>query len=71
LPKVPFKSGENWYAIKLKKRVEADTAEFQKTKEQIKQTLLPEKREEAVSNWLKSLKGKAKIEINPLLLADN
>jgi peptidyl-prolyl cis-trans isomerase D len=71
LPKVPFKSGESWYAIKLKNRVEADTGEFQKTKEQIKQTLLPGKREEAVVNWLKSLKSKAKIEINPLLLTDN
>ncbi len=71
VPKVPFKSGENWYAIKLKNRVEADTAEFQKTKEQIKQTLLPAKREEAVVNWLKGLRSKAKIEINPLLLANN
>jgi len=71
VPKVPFKSGDSWYAIKLKNRIDADTAEFQKTKEQIKQTLLPAKREEALTNWLKDLRNKAKIEINPMLLADN
>jgi peptidyl-prolyl cis-trans isomerase D len=71
VPKAPFKTGDNWYAIKLKNRVEADTGDFQKTKEQIKQGMLQGKREEAVVNWLKALKSSAKIETNPLLLADN
>lgn len=71
VPKVPFKLGENWYAIKLKNRVEADTAEFQKTKEQIKQALLPAKQQAAVKDWLDGLRKKAKIEINPLLMADS
>ncbi len=71
VPKAPFKAGDNWYAIKLKNRVEADTGDFQKTKEQIKQGMLQGKREEAVVNWLKALKSSAKIETNPLLLADN
>ncbi len=70
LPKTPFKSGDTWYVIKLKNRIEADTGDFQKTKEQIKQSLLPVKRQEAVVNWLKGLRSKAKIEINPLLLTD-
>ncbi len=69
--KEPFRSGETWYAIKLKNRLESDTADFQKTKEQIKQSLLPAKQQQALANWLKELKSKAKIEINPTLLNDN
>jgi peptidyl-prolyl cis-trans isomerase D len=68
--KSPFRLGDRWYAVKLKNRVEADTGEFQKTKDQIKQSLLPAKREEAVVNWLNGLRKTAKIEVNPQLLAD-
>jgi peptidyl-prolyl cis-trans isomerase D len=70
LVKVPVKLGDRWFALKLKNRVETDTGEFQKTKEQIKQNLLPAKREEAVVKWLNGLKKTAKIEVNPQLLAD-
>jgi peptidyl-prolyl cis-trans isomerase D len=70
IAKSPIRLGDRWYAVKLKNRVEADTAEFQKTKDQIKQSLLPAKREEAVVNWLNGLKKTAKIEVNPQLLAD-
>jgi peptidyl-prolyl cis-trans isomerase D len=69
--KAPFKSGESWYVIELKNRIEADTADFLKTKEQIKQSLLPAKQEEALTNWLKEQRSKAKIEINPTLANDN
>ncbi|MBT0654007.1 SurA N-terminal domain-containing protein [Geomobilimonas luticola] len=68
--KTPFQVGDRWYAVKLKNRQEADTAEFQKSKEQLKQTLLPKKQQEALDNWLKELKTKAKIEINQPLIAD-
>ena len=70
VPKAPFKVGERWYAVKLKNRIAADTADFQKTKEQIVQSLLPKKQQEAMDKWLKDLKAKAKIEINQALLAD-
>ena len=70
VPKTPFQVGERWYAVKLKNRIPADTAEFQKTKEQIKQTLLPKKQQDALDAWLKDLKAKAKIEINKAILAD-
>lgn len=68
--KTPIKSGSRWYALKLKNRLEADTAEFRKNKEQIKQALLPAKREEAVVKWLDGLKKNAKVVRNPLLFAE-
>jgi peptidyl-prolyl cis-trans isomerase D len=68
--KSAIKVGESWYALKLKSRTETDTAEFQKVKEQIKESLLPQKRQEAVAAWLKELRAKAKIEQDPALLAD-
>ncbi|RII25691.1 MAG: peptidylprolyl isomerase [Geobacter sp.] len=66
----PFKVGSRWYAIRLKNRVEAPRAEFDNTKEQIKQKLLPKKQEEALEKWIKELRSKAKIEINQALVAD-
>ena len=70
LPKTPFKVGDRWYAMKLKNRIAADTADFQKSKEQIKQSLLPKKQQDALDAWLKDLKAKAKIEINSAILAE-
>ncbi len=66
----PFKVGDRWFAIRLKTRVEAPRAEFDKTKTQIKQKMLPSKQDEVLSAWLKDLRSKAKIEINPTLVAD-
>jgi peptidyl-prolyl cis-trans isomerase D len=68
--KSAVKVGDSWYAFRLKSRTESDTAEFQKTKEQIKQTLLPQKRQQALTDWLKELRAKAKIEKNTSILAD-
>ncbi|MBI1920057.1 MAG: SurA N-terminal domain-containing protein [Geobacter sp.] len=68
--KTPFKVGERWYAIKLKNRIETNKENFAHTKEQVKQTMLPRKQEEAVNAWLQELRKKAKIEINPALLSD-
>ncbi len=69
-PPNPFKIGERWYAVRLKGRTEANTADFQKVKEQLKQQMLPQKREEALKIWLVGLKKKAKIVINPALAGD-
>ena len=68
--KTPFQVGDRWYAIKLKERTELNKESFAQEKEQIKQSLLPKKQQEALDAWLKDLKAKAKIEINPALLAD-
>jgi len=68
--KAPFQIGERWYAIKLKTRTEVDKDAFPKAKEEIKKTLLPKKQQEVLADWMKDLKGKAKIEINPGLLTD-
>jgi len=68
--KQPVKIGESWYAVKLKNRTEAPTAEFAKVSAALKQELLPTKQQEALDNWLKGLRAKAKIEINPTLLKD-
>ena len=70
LPKTPIKLGDRWIVFKLKSRTAASEAEFQKNKEQIKQSLLPQKQQEAVDTWLKGLRAKATIEINQALLAD-
>ncbi|WP_243371954.1 peptidylprolyl isomerase [Geotalea sp. SG265] len=69
-PKTTFKVGDRWYAVKLKQRIELNAADFQKNKEQIRQTLLPKKQQEVLEKWLKDLKAKAKIQINPTILAD-
>jgi len=66
----PFKVGARWYAIRLKTRTEAPRAEFDKTKDQIKQKMLPKKQEDALTAWIKDLRGKAKIEINQALVTD-
>jgi len=66
----PFNVGSRWYAIRLKTRLEAPKAEFDKTKMQLKQKMLPKKQEEALAAWIKDLRSKAKIEINPTLVAD-
>jgi len=65
-----YKVGNRWFAIKLKSRSESPRAEFDKNKEQIKQKMLPKKQEEALTNWIKGLRDKAKIEINQALLAE-
>ena len=64
------KVGDRWYLIKLKNRMELNREEFPKQKEQIRQSLLPQKQQEALALWMKGLKGKAKIEINPSFLAE-
>jgi peptidyl-prolyl cis-trans isomerase D len=67
LPRTTFKVGERWYAIRLKERIEINKDEFPKEKERIRQELLPGKQEEALKAWLKQLRGKTKVEINPSL----
>jgi len=68
--KKAVKVGERWYAVRLKSRTEAPTTDLAKNKETIKQSLLPKKQQEALESWLKGLKAKAKIEINPAVLND-
>jgi peptidyl-prolyl cis-trans isomerase D len=68
--KKAVKVGERWYAVRLKNRVEAPVADLAKNKETIKQTLLPKKQQDAQEAWIKELKAKAKIEINPAILND-
>jgi len=68
--KKAVKVGERWYAVRLKSRTEAPTTDLAKNKETIKQSLLPKKQQEALDSWLKGLKAKAKIEINPAILND-
>lgn len=66
--KQAYKIGDRWYAVKLKSRTEAPTTDLAKQSGTIKQTLLPKKQQEALDTWLKGLKAKAKIEINPSLI---
>ena len=68
--KKAVKIGERWYAVKLKARSEAPTAALATEKEKIRQELLPKKQQEAQESWLKELKAKAKIEVNPAILSD-
>jgi peptidyl-prolyl cis-trans isomerase D len=68
--KKAFQIGDRWYVVKLKNRVELNKEDFPKEKDQIKQAQLPKKQQEALDTWLKELKAKAKIEINPSLLTD-
>lgn len=68
--KAPFKIGNRWYAVRLKTRIEAPRTEFENTKTQLKQRILPKKQEESLASWIRDLRSKAKIEINPALTAD-
>lgn len=66
----PFAVNNRWYAIRLKTRTEAPRADFDKTKAELKQKMLPKKQEEALAAWIKDLRSKATIEINPALVAE-
>ena len=66
----PFTVNGVWYVIKLKNRIEAPKDDFAKQKEAIRAKLLPKMQEEAISEWLKGLREKAQITINPALAAE-
>ncbi|HJV66606.1 MAG TPA: SurA N-terminal domain-containing protein [Geomonas sp.] len=68
--KKAVKVGDRWYAVKLKNRIEAPTTDLAKNKETIKQALLPKKQQDAMAAWVKDLRAKAKIEINPMALGE-
>ncbi len=70
-PAEPMPVGNRWYAIRLKQRLAAPQADFAARKEEIKKKLLPAKQEENLRSWLKELRSKAKIEINPAFTAVN
>lgn len=65
-----FKVGSRWYAVRLKQRIEAPKTDFDKAKDELKKKLLPKKQDDALAAWIKELRTKAKIEINPALAAD-
>lgn len=69
-PAAPFKAGNRWYAVRVKSRTEAPKAQFEATKEELKKKMLPKKQEDALVEWSKGLRNKAKIEINQALIAD-
>ena len=66
----PFTVNGAWYTIKLKNRIEAPKNEFATQKEAIRAKILPKMQEEAITKWLKGLREKAKIVINPALAAE-
>ncbi len=70
VPKEPFNIGETWYAVRLKDRSQSNPADFEKSKNQIRQQLLPKKQQDALDAWVKELRAKAKIETNTALLTD-
>jgi peptidyl-prolyl cis-trans isomerase D len=69
-PSAPFKVGNRWYAVRVKSRTEAPKAQFDATREELKKKMLPKKQEDALAEWSKGLREKAKIEINQALITD-
>ena len=67
----PIMVGNRWYAIRLKQRIAAPQSDFAVRKDEIKQRMLPAKQEESLRTWLKELRNKAKIVINPAFTAVN
>lgn len=67
----PILVGSRWYAVRLKQRTAAPQADFAARKDEIKKRLLPAKQEETLRTWLKELRSKAKIVINPAFTAAN
>lgn len=68
-PAEPFLVNDRWFAVRLKQRIAASSEGFAPRKEEIKARLLPVRQDAAVRDWLKELRAKAKIEINPSLTA--
>jgi peptidyl-prolyl cis-trans isomerase D len=54
----------------VKSRTDAPKAQFDATREELKRKMLPKKQEDALIEWVKGLREKAKIEINQALIAD-
>jgi peptidyl-prolyl cis-trans isomerase D len=69
-PSTPFKVGNRWYAVRVKSRTEAPKAQFDTTREELKKKMLPKKQDDALAEWAKGMREKAKIEINQALIAD-
>lgn len=69
-PTAPFKVGSRWYAVRVKSRTETPKAQFESVKEELKKKMLPKKQEDALIEWTKGLREKAKIEINQALIAE-
>ena len=69
-PAVPFKVGNRWCAVRVVSRTEAPKTQYEAAKEELKKKMLPKKQEDALAEWAKGLREKAKIEINPALIAD-
>jgi len=69
-PSTPFKIGSRWYAVRVKSRIETPKAQFEAVKEELKKKMLPKKQEDALAEWAKGLREKAKIEINQALIAE-
>lgn len=70
VPQTPFIVNGTWYAIKLKNRIEAPKDEFARQKETLRAKLLPKMQDDAVAAWLKKLREKATIVINPALMTE-
>ncbi len=56
--------GDKFYILKMKEAKEADRAEFEASKAEIKTRLSQQKQQETLAKWLDELNSKAKIEIN-------
>ena len=69
-PSTPFKVGNRWYAVRVKSRTEAPKAQFDATREELKKKMLPKKQEDALIEWTKGMREKAKIEIDQTLIAE-
>lgn len=69
-PAAPFKVGSRWYAVRVKSRTDAPKAKFDATREELKKKMLPRRQEDALIEWRKGLREKAKIDINQALIAD-
>lgn len=69
-PKSPFQVNGRWYAVRLKSRTETSLDDFKKEREKIVAELRPRKQREAVEKWLKELRDKAKVDINPALTGE-
>lgn len=70
-PSEPMLVNNRWYAVRLKQRNAAPQTDFVARKDEIKRQLLPAKQEEALNNWIKELRSKAKIVYNPAITAAN
>ncbi len=65
LPKEVLRTKDGYFVVRLVASEPADQAKFQTVKKDLERRLSYQKQEQFFQSWLKELRDKAKVDINP------